>query len=65
LINSTIGFTVAPTLNERPTLPKPNYQFEKRKRDLEKQAKKKEKAARKAEAKNAPASSDNPEPPAP
>jgi hypothetical protein len=31
-------------------MPKPNYQFEKRRRDLEKKAKKEEKKRRKAEA---------------
>jgi hypothetical protein len=34
---------------------KPNYQFEKRRRDLEKKAKKEEKRKRKLEAGNAPA----------
>ncbi len=33
---------------------KPNYQFEKRKRDMEKKAKKEEKKKRKLEASNAP-----------
>ncbi len=36
-------------------MPKPNYQFEKRKRDMEKKAKKEEKKARKLEKANAPA----------
>jgi len=37
-------------------MPKPNYQFEKRKRDMEKKAKKEEKKARKLEkAADAPA----------
>jgi hypothetical protein len=35
-------------------LPKPNYQFEKRKRDLDKKAKKEEKKRRKQEASAAP-----------
>jgi hypothetical protein len=37
-------------------MPKPNYQFEKRKKDLETKAKKEEKRLRKIERRNAPAS---------
>ena len=40
---------------------KPNYQFEKRRRDLEKKAKKEEKKKRKLESGNTP-STDQPEP---
>lgn len=36
-------------------MPKPNYQFEKRKKDLEKKAKKEDKRLRKLEKKDAPA----------
>jgi hypothetical protein len=46
-------------------MPKPNYQFEKRKRDMEKKAKKEEKRLRKAEEKNAPPSTTPPEGEAP
>lgn len=37
---------------------KPNYQFERRRKDLEKKAKKEEKRKRKLEAGNAPAATD-------
>ena len=37
-------------------MPKPNYQFEKRQRELEKKKKKEEKALRKASAPNTPLS---------
>ena len=40
---------------------KPNYQFEKRRRDMEKKAKKEEKRKRKLEAGNAPATADTAE----
>ena len=45
---------------------KPNYQFEKRRRDLEKKAKKEEKRRRKLEPSNQPAADNaaNPESPA-
>ena len=36
-------------------MPKPNYQFDKRKRDMEKKAKKEEKRLRKLDKSNAPA----------
>ena len=42
---------------------KPNYQFEKRKRDLDKKAKKEEKKRRKLESANAPASEETAEAP--
>ena len=38
-------------------MPKPNYQFDKRKRDMEKKAKKEEKRLRKLDKANAPAES--------
>jgi hypothetical protein len=44
---------------------KPNYQFEKRRRDLEKKAKKEEKRRRKLEPGSAPAEGTAEEPPAP
>jgi hypothetical protein len=48
---------------------KPNYQFEKRRKDLEKKAKKEEKRRRKLEAGNSPAPAtedgETPAPPAP
>jgi hypothetical protein len=44
---------------------KPNYQFEKRRRDLEKKAKKEEKRRRKLESANAPATEPAAESPAP
>ena len=46
-------------------MPKPNYQFEKRKRDLDKKAKKEEKKRRKLEAGNRPSDETNSESPAP
>jgi hypothetical protein len=48
---------VHPTFQRTHAMAQPNYQFEKRRRDLEKQAKKKEKLQRKLEA------AKNPNPP--
>ena len=48
--------------NERTSVAKPNYQFEKRQRELEKKRKKAEKEQRKA-APASPGPSDRPEPP--
>jgi len=45
-------------------MPKPNYQFEKRRKDLDKKAKKAEKAKRKLEKGNAPAGEETDSPPA-
>ena len=44
---------------------KPNYQFEKRRRDNEKKAKKEEKRKRKLETGNAPATETTEDPPSP
>jgi hypothetical protein len=46
-------------------LPKPNYAFAKRQRDLAKQQKKEEKKLKKAAAKTGPADETSAEPPAP
>ena len=45
-----------PLPQQQSTMAKPNYQFEKRRKDLDKKAKKAEKAKRKLEKNDAPAS---------
>jgi hypothetical protein len=49
------GLNLAPWNLEKTTMAKPNYQFEKRRRDMEKKAKKEEKRKRKLEAGKTPA----------
>jgi hypothetical protein len=56
-------FTSATRARRISDMAKPNYQFEKRKRDMDKKAKKKEKAQRKIEKANAPAEGDASETP--